>query len=86
MKHPVYAVRDVKGTFWTPQVDQNDAAAIRNFAMMVNNPSGVVGFAPSDFELYKVAEFDSEVGTLTPIEPIQFVVNGLSVAGAKYEK
>lgn len=76
MKYPVYAIRDVKTTFFPPQVAQNEEEAKRNFAMMVNNPSGVIGFAPKDFDLYKVADFDSMKGEVTPVTPIEFVVSG----------
>lgn len=76
MKYPVYAIRDVKTTFFPPQVAQNEDEAKRNFAMMVNNPSGVIGFAPKDFDLYKVADFDSMKGEVIPVTPIEFVVSG----------
>lgn len=86
MKYPVYAIRDIKSTFFPPQVEQNDGTAKRNFAFMVANGNTVYSFAPGDYQLFKVAEFDSEVGTLMPVVPIEFVVDGASVAGDQYEK
>lgn len=76
MKYPMFAIRDVKTTFFPPQVNQNEEDAIRGFAMMVNNPSGVIGFAPKDFDLFKVAVFDTEKGVVEPVTPIEYVVAG----------
>lgn len=86
MIYPVYAIRDVKSVFFPPQVEQNEGTAKRNFAFMVANGSTVYSFAPGDYQLFKVAEFDSEVGTLMPVTPIQFVADGASVVGDSYEK
>lgn len=76
MKYPMYAIRDIKTTFFPPQVANNEEEAKRNFAMMVNNPSGVIGFAPKDFDLFYVGEWDSEKGVMDPVIPIVFVVTG----------
>lgn len=86
MIYPVFAVRDAKTTFWPPQVEENEQSAIRNFAMMINQGTGVIAFSPNDFDFYKVAEFDSEKGTLSPLVPIELVVSGVNVVGVKYEK
>lgn len=79
MIYPMYAVRDVKTTFFPPQVAQNEEDAKRNFAMMVNNPSGVIGFSPKDFDLYYVGTFDTMKGVIEPVTPIEFVVAGSSM-------
>lgn len=76
MIYPMYCIRDVKTSFFPPQPAQSDEDAKRNFAMMVNNPSGVMGFSPKDFDLYFVGTFDTEKGVLTPVTPIEFVVSG----------
>lgn len=76
MIYPMYAIRDVKTTFFPPQVAQNEEDAKRNFAMMVNNPSGVIGFSPKDFDLYFVGTFDTVKGELVSVTPIEFVVSG----------
>lgn len=76
MKYPVYSIRDKATAFMAPMVDVNEQSAIRNFAQAVNSGNGSLAFQPGDFDLYKVAEFDDQKGTLFPIEPIQFIVNG----------
>lgn len=86
MKYPVYAIRDIKSVFFPPQVEQNEATAKRNFAFMVANGNTVYSFAPADYQLFKVADFDSEEGTLFPVSPIQFIADGASVVGENYEK
>lgn len=83
MNYPVFAIRDVKTTFFPPQVAQNEEEAKRNFAMMVNNPSGVIGFSPKDFDLFYVADFDTMKGELVPVVPIQFVVSGSALVNAE---
>lgn len=81
MKYPMYAIRDQKVSFFPPQPATTEQEAVRNFSMMCNQPSGVIGFAPKDFDLYKVGFFDSESGALESITPIEFIVNGSSLAG-----
>lgn len=83
MKYPVYAIRDVKTTFFPPQVAQNEEEAKRNFAMMVNNPSGVIGFAPKDFDLFHIGLWDSMKGDFEPLTPIKFVVSGSTLVNAE---
>lgn len=86
MKYPLYCVRDVKVSFFPPQPATTEEEAIRNFSMMVNNPSGVMGFAPKDFDLYMVGYFDSVKGTVEACDPIEFVVDGTSCVGDDHEK
>lgn len=86
MIYPLYAVRDAKTTFWPPQVEINEASAIRNFAQMINSGNGVAAFAPNDFDFYKVGEFDTEKGIVSATLPIELVCSGVSVVGVNYEK
>lgn len=76
MKYPVYSIRDKATAFMAPMVDVNEQSAIRNFAQAVNSGNGSIGFQPGDFDLYKIGEFDDKKGIVTPVEPIEFVVNG----------
>lgn len=83
MNIPVYSIKDHKGTFMDLMLSTHDQFAIRSFAQAVNaDPvKSMFAFAPGDYDLFKVAEFDSESGIVTPINPIEFVVNGGSLAG-----
>lgn len=87
MTYPVYSIRDEKTTFLPPEVAQNDDQMMRNFAMMVHSPSSPVGFAPRDFALYKIGEFNTETGYLSPVVPIQLICWGSDLEGEfKHEK
>ena len=79
MVYGVYAFRDNKTSFGQIWNDHNDESAKRGFAMMINNADGLMGFAPSDFDLFKIGEFDSENGQLSPVWPIEYLVNGNAV-------
>lgn len=71
----VYAVRDVKSTFMSPVLGSNDAQAMRAFrAGMRSVPEFDV--APADFELYRIGEFDSDSGLLTPSVPPVWICSG----------
>lgn len=80
MKYPMYCYRDQKVGFMPPQADQNDNTAIRGFAYAINSRDGLMNFSPKDYDLYKVGEFDTETGQLTPCTPA-LVVSGSSVYG-----
>ena len=80
MKYPVYSYRDVKVGFMPPQCDQSDQSAIRGFSYAVNGNNGMMNFAPKDFDLFKVGEFDTDSGELIPCVPVQ-IASGASVYG-----
>lgn len=83
MIYPVCAIRDSKTCFYPPMIHENESAAIRNFAMLVNNSTGAENYAPGDFDMFVVGHFDNEKGILTPENPIRQLVSGLEVFGAK---
>lgn len=80
MKYPVYTIRDVKVGFDTQfMVQINDDAAIRAFNMAINNPGTMLAFVPSDFELYKIGEFETDNGYFEPCPVPQFMIGGVDV-------
>lgn len=83
MKYPVFAYRDNKVAFMTPFIDQNDESAIRGFSYAINSEKGVMNFAPSDYDLYKLGEFDTDTGKLIPLDVVELVISGSSVVGVK---
>ena len=83
MIYPMYSVRDVKTFFMPPQIAQNEEDAKRQFAMMINNGDSILGFAPKDFDLFYVGNFDSEKGEIVPVQPVVFVVAGTGVFNEK---
>lgn len=88
MVNPVFCIRDRKGSWWQPRVEQNEGSARRWFAMLVNNvdPMNPVSFAPHDFELYRIGDFDSETGLFVTVEKKEFVCSGEELVGIGYEK
>lgn len=82
MKYSVYAVRDKKIGFLQPMLDANDQSAMRNFAYGINNSDQISNFAPKDFDLYKIGEFDSDTGKINPIEVLELICEGESVYNA----
>ena len=78
----VYSVRDALSGFMTPVLEQNDAMAMRNFRMACDasfsDPS-LMRWKPSDFQLYRVATFDSESGVFRSLDPIELICSGDSV-------
>lgn len=81
MKTPIYSYRDNKVGFGLPIFEMNDQSAIRGFAYRVNAVEGIMNFKPGDFDLYKIGEFDSELGVLIPESVPVLVVSGSSVVG-----
>lgn len=75
----VYAVRDNKVGFLDPVFEVNDDVAIRNFSYAINNATGMMAFAPSDFDFYRIGSFDTETSVLTDLTPPVMVVSGSSV-------
>lgn len=73
----VYAIHDDLSGFMTPVVDQNDAIAMRNFRMACDvSKTSVMSWRPSDFSLYRLGTFNSETGSLVPLDPIEVVCRG----------
>lgn len=82
MKRSIYAIHDALNGFGSPFVDTNDATAKRNFSFAVNNNNDM-SFSPSDYDLYKVGEFDHETGVLIPLSTPLLIVKGISIFSAK---
>lgn len=78
MKYPMYSIRDAKVGFMTPTIDQNDAAAARNFEHAVLNAASLMNSHPGDYALYKICEFDTESGAVVPCMP-EHVIDAVGV-------
>lgn len=88
MKLGMYSICDCLTGFMTPVLEQNDAAALRNFSMACD-PSkpdrSLMSWKPSNFAIYKIAVFDSETGIVEPLSPIQCICEGSSLGGTSRE-
>lgn len=76
MIYNLYSIRDSKTGFMMPTYDINDQSASRAFAHVCVNSHDVLSSFVKDFDLYRIAEFDSESGVVQPVSPIQFVISG----------
>lgn len=75
MKYTVYSVRDRLVGFGALLPDTAPMNAQRNFALaMRNNP------AADDYDLYSIAEYDTETGYITPFSVPTLVLTGHAAA------
>ena len=81
MIYPVFSIRDLKGDFYSPRIDQNEASAVRWFAQIVNTPDTIINFSPRDFQFYRIGDFDSETGRMLPLDLPQLVTSAIDVFG-----
>lgn len=81
MIYGVYAIRDLKTTFMSPIISQNDAEAGRNFSHAVMQTDSLYYTHASDFDLFKIGSYDSETGIITGMNP-EIVLSGYNVKGA----
>ena len=79
MTFGVYAIRDVKSGFMSPAVEVNNEVAIRNFSYAVRHNEMFDTFA-SDYSFYRIGDFDSDTGVLTPYTPPVFLLEARAAA------
>lgn len=78
----VFAIKDEKvGKFGNIFTDQSDVAAVRGFSMAVNSGEGLMNYAPADFGLYYVGNYDNEKGILVSEPYPRLLVSGSDVFG-----
>lgn len=82
----VYSIRDVRSGFLTPTVDQNDYIAARNFANAIMESHGVLFTHASDFQLFRIGEFDSDKGVLIPAQLHELISDGAEVLRSMQQK
>lgn len=80
MKYPMFCMRDEKVGFGQPMIHMSESIARRDFAYKMTRPDSLMDFAPKEFSLYRVGEFDTESGKIEPCIP-EFVCNGVDVYG-----
>lgn len=83
MKTKLYSYRDNLVGFGPVMVENNEQTAVRGFSYSVNNASGMMGFAPKDYDLFYIGDFDTDTGVINPAPVPALVVNGSSVFGEK---
>lgn len=69
----IYSLKDVKSGVWMFPVEcESDDAALRGLAFSLSR-DGVFAFAPSDFELYRLGWFKSDVGRFVQLDTPMFI-------------
>uniref|UniRef100_A0AAU8B7G6 Nonstructural protein n=1 Tax=Dulem virus 106 TaxID=3145583 RepID=A0AAU8B7G6_9VIRU len=68
MNIKVYAIRDICTGYMTPTFEINDAVAIRNFEHAVTSVDSVLRSHASDFDLFRIGQYDSDTGRMMPVE------------------
>lgn len=82
MKTNVYAVLDAKvGAFGSLYLDLTDDAAIRTFSDRVNdsNPQNSFSRHSEDYTLYRIGQFDGNVGAIEPVKVLVALVTASAV-------
>ena len=75
----LYSINDsTAGEYGQPAPMNNDAVAVRSFGTLVNEKGTIMNTKPSDFSIWKVGTFDTETGTILPIQP-EKLANGDSL-------
>lgn len=74
----LYAIKDVKSGFSDPCVQVNDAVAARSFERQVPHMADELGIPVSDFQLWRVGQFDVDAGMLVPDTPV-LLLDGASL-------
>lgn len=80
MIYKMYSVCDLKTSFAAPYMDVNDDSAVRGFRFAFDNNTNIMVFSPADFRLYRIGEFDSSNGSITPELVPVLVFDGASMA------
>lgn len=80
MKKVLVVMLDRKAGFGDPSAQINDEIAIRQFGYAVNN-SQIPNYAPADFELYKIGEYDDANASIEMFDKPIMIASGLEMIG-----
>lgn len=77
---PYYSIKDTKqGNYATMFPMVNDDLAKRNFLLSIAGAGDTpLSMFPADFELYKIGEFDEQIGHFYPLVNPEFICNAAS--------
>lgn len=80
MIYNVYAIKDDASSFLAPTIETTDAVAIRSFKIGINDARNqIMYFNKSDFNLYRIGNYDVETGQITPFNTPILVFRGSDV-------
>lgn len=78
MKKGIYSLHDRLNGFMSISFDDKDELAVRGFIHAIKcAPKDSFFFtSPEDYSLYKIGEFDTDSGQITPLSPPLFLTRG----------
>lgn len=79
MIYQIYSIRDELSGFQSIFLHQNDALALRDFQAACSSLPGdltPMRFRPTDFSLYHLGSFHTDIGVIQPLSPIEVVARG----------
>lgn len=75
-----YAIFDNKALIYNvPWFQPTDGAATRVLADLANDLQTNIGRHPGDYILYRVGTYDDSKGIMTPIQPLEHVVDAIAL-------
>lgn len=77
----VYAMRDLRTGFMQPTISQNDPQAARQFESAIEQSHDILFTHRSDFQLFRIGQYDSDNGKLIPEEMPVLIMDGKDVVG-----
>lgn len=73
----MYAVYDLKAVaFLQPFFSNSNGSAIRAFEDVVNDGQSPIAKHPGDYQLFELAGFDDNTGSLVPLSPTKLLCSG----------
>lgn len=78
MIYKVYSMHDRLNGYFNIFFDQSDDIAKRGFlhALKTASPGSLFLSNPDDYSLYRLAEFDTESGVISPLPTPEFLIRG----------
>lgn len=78
MKINLYSVRDNKlGSFFPPIAAESDLQATRRLIIMRKDEQSQIHHFPGDYDMYRIAEMDTDTGVITPTSPVEMIASGV---------
>lgn len=74
MINPLYAIKDVKTTFWKPFVAVNEQSALREFDNLINSGHEFATQNYADLELWKIGTYDDTTAVI--VSDVDYVASG----------
>lgn len=70
----IYVIHDVvSDAFMSPFYSPQDGSAVRAVVTQLRDPNSMLAQHPADYSLYRIGEFDDQLGVITAVDPIHLV-------------